>query len=52
MIRLDQFSHGAADAVKSAVPAARAAGADRLVLDLRGNPGGYVNEAEGSPASS
>jgi carboxyl-terminal processing protease len=47
MIRLEQFSHGATDAVKSAVTAARAAGADRLVLDLRGNPGGYVNEAEG-----
>ncbi len=25
----------------------RAAGADRIVLDLRGNPGGYVNEAVG-----
>ena len=24
----------------------KAAGADRLVLDLRGNPGGYVNEAD------
>ena len=47
MIRLEQFSHGATDAVKAAVTAARAAGADRLVLDLRGNPGGYVNEAEG-----
>ena len=25
--------------------AAKKAGADRLVLDLRGNPGGYVGEA-------
>ncbi len=47
MLRLDQFSHGAADAVKSALEEIRAAGADRLVFDLRGNPGGFVNEAIG-----
>ena len=46
LIRLDQFSTGAADDLKKAVGAAREAGADRLVLDLRGNPGGYVNEAD------
>ncbi len=46
LIRLDQFSQGAADAVKAALGEIRAAGADRLVLDLRGNPGGYVNEAD------
>ena len=46
LIRLDQFSTGAADDLKKAVAAAREAGADRLVLDLRGNPGGYVNEAD------
>ena len=46
LIRLDQFSTGAADDLKKAIGAAREAGADRLVLDLRGNPGGYVNEAD------
>jgi carboxyl-terminal processing protease len=45
VIRLEQFSKGASDALIAALKAARAAGADRLVLDLRGNPGGYVGEA-------
>jgi carboxyl-terminal processing protease len=47
MLRLEQFSHGAADAVKAALEDIKAAGADRLVFDLRGNPGGYVDEAVG-----
>jgi carboxyl-terminal processing protease len=47
LIRLEQFSAGAADDVVKALDDARAAGADRVVLDLRGNPGGYVNEAVG-----
>lgn len=46
-IALDQFSSGAADDMVTALKAAKAAGAQRLVLDLRGNPGGYVNEAIG-----
>ena len=46
-LRLEQFSHGAADDVKAALGAIKAAGADRVILDLRGNPGGYVGEAEG-----
>jgi carboxyl-terminal processing protease len=46
LIRLEQFSTGAADDLIKAIGAAREAGADRLVLDLRGNPGGYVNEAD------
>ena len=46
LVRLDQFSAGAADAMKAALGAIKAAGADRIVLDLRGNPGGYVNEAD------
>lgn len=46
-LRLEQFSTGAADQVVTALKAIREAGADRLVLDLRGNPGGYVNEAVG-----
>jgi carboxyl-terminal processing protease len=47
LIRLEQFSAGAADDIMRALKDARAAGADRIVLDLRGNPGGYVNEAVG-----
>ncbi len=47
LLRLDQFSHGSSDEMKAALVAIEAAGADRIVLDLRGNPGGYVNEAEG-----
>ena len=47
LIRLEQFSTGAADDMVQALKDARAAGADRIVLDLRGNPGGYVNEAVG-----
>jgi carboxyl-terminal processing protease len=46
LIRLDQFSTGAADDLAKAMGQAREAGADRLVFDLRGDPGGYVNEAE------
>jgi carboxyl-terminal processing protease len=46
-IYLEQFSSGAADDVVKALKAAREAGAQRIVLDLRGNPGGYVNEAVG-----
>jgi carboxyl-terminal processing protease len=46
-LRLDEFSNGAADDVKATLRDIEAAGAERLVLDLRGNPGGYVNEAVG-----
>ena len=46
-LRLEQFSNGAADDVKAALGEIKAAGANRLILDLRGNPGGYVNEAVG-----
>jgi carboxyl-terminal processing protease len=45
MLRLEQFSSGAAPKVRSALQEIKAAGADRLIFDLRGNPGGYVNEA-------
>lgn len=47
MIRLDQFATGATKGIKDAVAAAREAGAKGLILDLRGNPGGYVTEAIG-----
>jgi carboxyl-terminal processing protease len=46
-LRLDSFSNGSADDVVVALKAIKEAGADRLVLDLRGNPGGFVNEAVG-----
>jgi carboxyl-terminal processing protease len=47
LVALEQFSNGAADEVVKTLKAAREAGAQRVVLDLRGNPGGYVNEAVG-----
>jgi carboxyl-terminal processing protease len=47
LIRLDQFSAGAADDIVATLKDAIAEGAERIVLDLRGNPGGYVNEAVG-----
>jgi carboxyl-terminal processing protease len=47
LLRLDSFSNGSADDVVLALKAIKEAGADRLVLDLRGNPGGFVNEAVG-----
>ena len=46
-LRLESFSNGSADDVVVALKAIKEAGADRLVLDLRGNPGGFVNEAVG-----
>ena len=44
-IRLEEFSAGAAKEVTSAIEGAKSAGATGIVLDLRGNPGGYVGEA-------
>src|SRR3990172_2034422 len=45
-IRVDGFSDPAADQVADAVKAARADGVKDFVLDLRGNPGGYVTAAQ------
>ena len=45
VIRLESFSTGATKDTVAAIKAARAAGAVGIVLDLRANPGGYVNEA-------
>ena len=45
VIRLESFSTGAAKDMVAAIRAARAAGAAGIVLDLRGNGGGFVTEA-------
>lgn len=44
-VRLEQFQTGAGDEFKAALTEAQAAGATGAVIDLRGNPGGYVDEA-------
>lgn len=44
-IHLSQFSQGAADGVRSALTEALAHGAEGVVLDMRGNPGGLVDQA-------
>jgi carboxyl-terminal processing protease len=46
-IQVDQFSTGATAALIKVLDAAHTAGATGIVLDLRGNPGGYVSEAVG-----
>ena len=46
-IRLVQFTGGSLDEMKQAIQEARAAGATAIILDLRDNPGGLVNEAIG-----
>ena len=48
LLRIEQFSNGVAEDVQTALQELRKEGADRLVLDLRGNPGGYVGEAVGT----
>jgi carboxyl-terminal processing protease len=45
LLRLIQFSDGAADQLRAARDEAIAAGARGLILDLRSNPGGFVHEA-------
>jgi carboxyl-terminal processing protease len=45
VIRLDSFASGAGKAVTEAIAEAKKAGAKGVILDLRGNPGGYVTEA-------
>jgi carboxyl-terminal processing protease len=46
-LQLAQFTKGSADALGEAVEGLREKGARSLVLDLRGDPGGLVNEAVG-----
>jgi carboxyl-terminal processing protease len=48
IVRIEQFSNGVADDVRAALEQLREDGAVRLILDLRGNPGGYVGEAVGT----
>lgn len=43
-IHLNQFSAQANDDTAAALKAARAAGATAIILDLRNNPGGYVDQ--------
>jgi carboxyl-terminal processing protease len=45
-ILLTEFAQGAADKLHQAIVAAKSAGATSIILDLRGNPGGYANEAQ------
>ena len=45
-IALAEFSTGAADQLWTDITAAKAAGATSMILDLRGNPGGYAAEAQ------
>ncbi|MGA3057778.1 MAG: S41 family peptidase [Candidatus Limnocylindrales bacterium] len=40
-----EFSSGAADQLQTALDESKKAGATSIVLDLRGNPGGYTEEA-------
>jgi carboxyl-terminal processing protease len=44
-IALYDFSDGASDQLAQAIGEAEAGGATSIVFDLRGNPGGYANEA-------
>ncbi len=44
-IRLEQFTEGCANLIKDALLNLKAKGCKDLILDLRGNPGGLLNEA-------
>ena len=45
-LRLTSFSENSAEKLRDAISAAREAGAERFVLDLRNNGGGLVGQAE------
>lgn len=47
VLRLDAFSRGTAAAIATGVQRLTRKGADAIVLDLRGNPGGLLDEAVG-----
>jgi len=44
-IQIVQFSEGVSSQLRDAVNQAKSMGATRIILDLRDNPGGYLNEA-------
>jgi len=46
-LRISSFSDGTSAALDTALAAIKAQGATSIVLDLRDNPGGLLNEAEG-----
>jgi len=46
LVSLNEFSDGAADALGEALDIANEGGATGIILDMRGNPGGYVHEAK------
>ena len=46
-LRITSFSDGTSAALDTALAAIKAQGATAIVLDLRDNPGGLLNEAEG-----
>lgn len=45
MVRLTDFTMGASREVKQAIEDLKNQGADKVILDLRNNPGGLLNEA-------
>lgn len=47
LIQLNRFAERSTDEMKQALTDAQAQGATSIVLDLRNNPGGYVNELVG-----
>ena len=47
LIHLNQFSERSSEEMKQALKDARAQGASSIVLDLRNNPGGFVDELVG-----
>ena len=52
LVRVDGFSSGAADDLRTALEGQLAAGAEGVILDLRDDPGGYVDARSRSRASS
>ena len=51
MVRIVQFSEGTTEALQKSIAAAKLAGATAIVLDLRNDPGGLVDEAVGSAST-
>lgn len=44
-IQILQFADGVSNQLKTALTQAKSMGANKIILDLRNNPGGYLNEA-------